>query len=168
MERAMKTVNWKNVVWMAALSLCLPVVGATKTDPKTEKEILAAMDVLKHATINRDVAAFTRLAHPDITYCHSSGITQDKAVLLDYVPTMTTVYLEYQKPVIRVYGNVALVNTVTDIRGRGSENTPFLINSLYVWVKGTQGWQLLARHVIRMPRGNGTSSGGNENSSTSL
>lgn len=151
----------RSVRWLVFFFLAVALAPA-KTDPKTEKELMAAMDVLKDATIGRDVAAFTKLIDPDITYSHSSGVTMDRAVLLDYVSTMTTVYIKYLDTDIRVYGNLAIVKNVTDIRGAGSENNPFLINAVYVWVKSPQGWRLLARQVIGMRNPNAPNRGGRQ------
>lgn len=154
-----KGLTMKSIRWLAFFFLAAALAPA-KTDPKTERELMAAMDVLKDATINKDVAAFTRLIDPDITYSHSSGLTMDRAVLLDYVPTMNTVYIKYSDTDIRVYGNLAVVKNITDIRGAGSENNPFLLNALYVWVKGPQGWRLLARQVISLRNLNAPNRGG--------
>src|ERR1700736_6509782 len=56
-------------------------------DATREKEVLAAMDAWKQATIAKDRAALEKLLHPDLTYTHSSGMTQTKD---DVVKSVTT------------------------------------------------------------------------------
>src|SRR3954470_5342452 len=109
-----------------AVFLSVVSLAFAKTDPAVEKELMAAMDTLKQATIKKDAALMDKITHVDITYCHSAGITQDKATLLAAVPAITTVYIEYLNTSVRVFGNVALVKNTTDIRSAGAENTPFL------------------------------------------
>ena len=138
----------KPLTWIPVL-MCLVVAAVAKTDPATEKDLMAAMDALKQATINKDVGLMSKITHPDITYTHSSGLTQDKKVLLEAVPKMNTASIEFLNTTVRVQGNVALVQNTTDIRGPGA-TTPTLLNALYVWVKGSEGWQLLARQPIRL------------------
>ena len=58
-----------------------------------------------------------------------------------------------------MYGNVALVKNTTDIRSAGAENTPFLLNVLYVWTKEPAGWQLVARQPIRLADPNAAAKG---------
>ncbi len=139
-----------NTPSLLVIFLGLALVVSAKTDPATEKELTTAMEQLKQATINKDVALMGKLAHPDMTYSHSAGNTQDRQVLLDYVPTMSTVSVTFSETSIRLHGNVAVIKNVTDIRSKGAENTPNRLNTLYVWVKGAEGWQLLARQPIKL------------------
>lgn len=149
----MKTPRW------LAIFLGLTILVSAKTDPSMEKEIMTAMDLLKQATIKKDAALMARVVHPDITYSHSGGNTQDRKVLLEYVPTMSTVSIDFSETSIRVHGNVAMVKNVTDIRSKGAENTPNRLNTLYVWVKGSEGWQLLARQPIKLAAPNAAAGG---------
>lgn len=132
------------------LSLCLAVAAPAKTDPATEKELMAAMDGLKQAMLTKDVALMTRITHPDLTYTHSSGLNQDKQTVLAALPAITTGSIEYLKNNIRVFGNTALIKNTTDIRPAAALGTPFLLDVLYIWVKGSDGWQLVARQPIRL------------------
>ena len=138
----------KTPVWCAVLLQLVAIVPAWAS-PALEKEVTAAINAFRQAMLAHDVATLDKLMHPDITYCHSSGITQDKATALAKIGP--SVYFEYTGTTIRIHGNVALVKNVTDMRAAATRNTPNRLNILYVWVKGPAGWQMIARHPIRLP-----------------
>jgi hypothetical protein len=52
---------------------------------------------------------------------------------------------------VRVFGNTAVVKGGIDIRNN-VDGKPVLLNLsvLQVWVKGSQGWQLVARQSTRL------------------
>ena len=58
------------------------ILSAAPSESKGEKEVMAAMDAWKQATMKKDGAALDKLLHPDLTYSHSSGMNQTKAEVL--------------------------------------------------------------------------------------
>jgi ketosteroid isomerase-like protein len=138
----------KTPIWLAVL-LSFVAVVPTRANPAMEKEVTAAINAWRQAMLTHDVAAMKKLLHPDITYCHSNGITQDKATVLEKVGGSAS--FEYIDTTIRIHGNVALVKNVTDMRSAAAKDTPNRLNVLYVWVKGSDGWQMIARHPIKLP-----------------
>jgi hypothetical protein len=60
--------KWILYLFTAAL-LC-----AANPDSKTEKEVLAALDVYKQALLKRDAAALSKVLSDDLTYTHSSNL----------------------------------------------------------------------------------------------
>src|SRR6266446_9605443 len=98
----------KQTIWIL---LCAAALSAAGTDSKAEKDVLAAMDAWKHATMKKDGAALEKLLHPDLTYSHSSGHNQDKADVVKTVTTgkATTASIDFSETTVRVYGNTALV-----------------------------------------------------------
>lgn len=147
----------KTPFWCAILLQLIAIVPAW-ANPAQEKEVTAAINAFRQAMLTHDVALLDKLMHPDLTYCHSSGITQDKATAIAKMGQ--SVYFEYTDTTIRIHGDVALVKNVTDMRAAASKDTPNRLNVLYVWVKGAAGWQMIARHPIRLPvPGTATGSG---------
>lgn len=138
----------KTPFWCAVLLQLIAIVPAW-ANPAQEKEVTAAINSFRQAMLTHDVALLDQLMHPDLTYCHSSGITQDKATALAKMGP--SVYFEYTDTTIRIHGDVALVKNVTDMRAAASKDTPNRLNVLYVWVKSPIGWQMIARHPIRLP-----------------
>src|SRR5712672_4425381 len=90
--------------------LSAAVLSAAGTDSKPEKDVLAAMDAWKQATMKKDGAALEKLLHADLTYSHSSGHNQDKADVVKTVTTgkATTASIDFSETTVRVYGNTAL------------------------------------------------------------
>ena len=138
----------KTPIWFAVLVSFVAVVSAG-AKPLMEDEVTAAINAWRQAMLTHDVAMMNKLLHPDVTYCHSSGITQDKATVLAKVGG--SAFFEYSENTIRMHGNVALVKNVTDMRTAATKDTPNRLNVLYVWVKGADGWQMIARQPIKLP-----------------
>ena len=143
--------NWIVVLLCGAF---LPAAGlsAPVNDPKEEKQVMATLETMAQATIKKDVAALNKVYHEDLTYSHSSGANQTKAEVLKAVSGRGIVEsMKFNDTTIRIYGTVALVRGITDLRNgsEGKMNDNHL-NILWVLVKGPQGWQIVARQTTRM------------------
>jgi ketosteroid isomerase-like protein len=139
--------KWILYLFTAAL-LC-----AANPDSKTEKEVLAALDVYKQALLKRDAAALSKVLSDDLTYTHSSNLHQDKAAVLESLKgTSFQEAIDYKDLKVRQYGNTAVVTGDVDFRN----NTAgvIAISKLYisfVLVKGPQGWQIVDRQATKYP-----------------
>jgi ketosteroid isomerase-like protein len=139
--------------WICIL-LSTAFVWASTPDSKAEKEVLAAMDAWKRATIKKDGAALDKLLHPDLTYSHSSAMNQTKDEFIKSVTTgkATVEGITFADTTVRVYGKTALVKGKVDIvNNTDGKSTPAHLNILHVWIKGPQGWQMVARQATRLP-----------------
>ncbi len=119
-----------------------------------EKEVLNALDGLKQAMLKQDRSALEKIFHPDLTYSHSSAKVEDKAQAIAHmVDGLGWEAIELADTTVRFQGKVAIVNGKADFHERKKDQpttvTKLLI--LTVWVKGTQGWQLIARQAVRRP-----------------
>ena len=133
--------------------LSAAVISAAVTDSKADKEVLAAMDAWKQATLKKDAGALEKLLHDDLTYSHSSGKTETKADVIKSVTTgkATVEAIDFSGTTVRVYGNTALVKGKVDIRNNtDGKSTTANLNILHVWVKGPHGWQMVARQATRL------------------
>jgi ketosteroid isomerase-like protein len=140
-------------IWICIL-LSTAFVWASTPDSKAEKEVLAAMDAWKQATMKRDGAALDKLLHPDLTYSHSSAMNQTKGEVIKSVTTgkATVEGITFSDTTVRVYGKTALVKGKVDIiNNTDGKSTPAHLNILHVWIKGPQGWQMVARQATRLP-----------------
>jgi ketosteroid isomerase-like protein len=140
---------------MRALGLVIALCCAAPSHadvptPAVEKELLATMSAVAEAVAKRDVAALQRLLHDELAYNHSDARSQSKADLVNEAkegkgPGNVNI-LDAE---VHVYGNTAI------IRGRaGTPPRPIQANSPYataVFIKGPQGWQLVARTATRAP-----------------
>ena len=138
----------KPPIWFAILLSFFALVSAG-AKPAMEEEVTAAINSWRQAMLTHDLALMNKLLHPDLTYANSSGATQDKQTVLAKVGGSD--YFEYADTTIRIHGNVALVKNVTDMRTVATKDTPNRLNVLYVWVKGPEGWQMIARQPIKLP-----------------
>ena len=140
----------KKMIWTL---LSATVLSAAVADSKAERDVLAAMDAWKQATMKKDQAALDKLLHPDLTYSHSSGKNETKAEVLKAVTTgkAKVEAVEFTDTTVRIYGNTALVKGKVDITNNtdGKSATAHL-NILHVWVKGPHGWQMVARQATRL------------------
>jgi ketosteroid isomerase-like protein len=138
--------------WMLVL-LSAAVLSAASPDPKTEKEVLAAMEAYKQALIKKDAAALSKILSDDLTYTHSSNLHQDKAAVLASLNGNTVAEaIDFKDLKIRVYGNTAVVNGDIDFRNNAAGKVSVSkLHVLHVLVKGPQGWQLVARQATRYP-----------------
>jgi hypothetical protein len=60
--------------------------------------------------------------------------------------------IDFADTTVRLRGNVAIVNGKTDMHQRGKDKvTISKLIVLTVWVKGAQGWQMIARQAVRRP-----------------
>jgi ketosteroid isomerase-like protein len=133
------------VKWLLLFAAVLPLSAA---DPKTD--VLAAMESWKQAVLKKDAAALDKLLHPDLTYSHSDGRTQTKADILGAMAN--TESIQFGDLSVRVYGNTALVKGPMEIVSKAADGstTKLSLSVLQVWLKGPQGWQLVARHSTRL------------------
>jgi ketosteroid isomerase-like protein len=141
--------------WMWLL-LSASVLSAAGSDSKGEKEVLAAMDAWKAATMKKDKAALEKLLHSDLSYTHSSAKNETKADVIKSVTTgpSTVEDIKFIDNTVRVYGNTALVKGHVDITNKGADgkSTTANLDILHVWLKGSQGWQLVGRQAVRLPQ----------------
>ena len=122
-------------------------------DPKEEKAVMAVLETMAKATIAKDVATLEKIYANDLTYSHSSALTQTKAEVLKAVagPNVSE-SMKFSDTTIRIYGGVALVKGICDYRnGAPGKMTDNHLNILWVLVKNAAGWQIVARQTTRYP-----------------
>lgn len=118
-----------------------------------DKDVLAAMESWKQATMKKDRAALENLLHDDLTYSHSNAKNESKADVLQSVTAgkATVEGIDFSGTAVRVYGNTALVKgNVTMRNNTDGKSTATNLNVLHVWVKGPKGWQMVARQATRL------------------
>jgi ketosteroid isomerase-like protein len=132
--------------WILILTAAVSLFAA---DPKTE--VMAAMQSWKNAMLKKDAAALVRLLHPDLTYSHSDARLETKADILQSIPAgkLNVQDIRFGENTVRVYGNTALIKGTMEVVVSSSP-TPLNLNVLQVWLRGPQGWQLVARQSTRL------------------
>ena len=121
----------------------------------SEATIRALEDARYDAVVRGDIAAFVELAHPDLTYTHSTGAVD---TLDSYREKLESGFYDYHRidhPIDRIVveGDTALVvgEMHADITAGGTRKT--LANrALAVWVRADGAWRLLAYQPTVLPR----------------
>lgn len=148
--------NTKTYFALVTLGLLLSVsaVSVWGDVADDEKAIVQVLDTLAQATIKKDVPTLNKIYREDLTYGHSTGLTQTKDEVLKAMPGSTIVSMKFSEAKIRTYGSVAVVKVITDIgtrpAGTSGTVTDNHLNILWVLVKGNQGWQVAARQTTRI------------------
>ena len=134
--------------------------SATANSPDT-KAVMATLESMAKATIEKDVAMLGRIYGDDLTYAHSSALTETKAEVLKNIqgPSVAE-FMKFTETHIRVYGDVALAKGVVDFRnGAPGKMLDNHLNILWVMVRrsqGPHGWQIVARQTTRIGPSSGT------------
>jgi hypothetical protein len=156
----------KNLLLVIAAVLALSasasaqVGSATANSPDT-KAVMATLELMAKATIEKDVATLDKIYGDDLTYSHSSALTETKAeVLKNITGPNVAEFMKFSETKIRVYGDVALAKGVVDFRnGAPGKMLDNHLNILWVMVRrsqGPQGWQIIARQTTRIGPSSGT------------
>jgi ketosteroid isomerase-like protein len=146
-------------VLIAALAVLGGVVSAdTAAD---QKAVMATLETMAKATIAKDVATLDKIYGDDVTYAHSSALTETKAQVLKNVqgPSIAE-FMKFSDTTIRIYGDVAVAKGVVDFRnGPPGNMLDNHLNILWVMVRrpqGPHGWQIVARQTTRIGPSSGT------------
>jgi len=131
----------------ASLALC-----AAEPDASAVKQVTAAMEAMKQAMIHRDGPALARLLHDDLTYTHSAGQLDTKASIVQAVASgkANIQKLEFSGTKVTVYGNTAFFKGHVDLYH--SDTNIVNMDVLHVWLKGPDGWKLVARQATRLAK----------------
>jgi hypothetical protein len=126
-----------------------------------QKAVMATLEAMAKATIAKDVATLDRIYGDDLTYAHSSALTETKAQVLTNIkgPSVAE-FMKFSDTTIRIYGDVALAKGVVDFRnGPPGKLLDNHLNILWVLVRRAQaphGWQIVARQTTRIGPSVGT------------
>jgi hypothetical protein len=119
-----------------------------------EKKVADAVERLRKAMIDPDKAMLESLVSDKLSYGHSGGALDDKAIFLDKLLSGKSdfVELQFDKQTISISGKASVVrhilNATTNDGGKPGE---VHINVLLVWQKVKGKWVLLARQAVKMP-----------------
>jgi ketosteroid isomerase-like protein len=106
------------------------------------------------AMCEADVATLQELLADSLVYTHSYGGADSKASYLDGIRSKKWVYQAVERPIedIQVHGDCAVVTGQVRIELLSS-GQPKKLNSRFtnVWVKGRQGWQMVAWQSTPLP-----------------
>ncbi|HWB90692.1 MAG TPA: nuclear transport factor 2 family protein [Puia sp.] len=139
----------KMMLFSALMALTAVPVFAQSRD---EQAVAASVETLRKALIDPDKATLDALVVDELTYGHSNGNIQDKAMfeeaLLNKSSDFVTIDLTQQT--IKVVGNTAWVRHILSATTNdGGKPGAVRLSILLVWVKQKGQWRLLARQAVK-------------------
>jgi len=130
------------------LSLLLAATMFAADSPGTGP-LASTLDAWKQAMLKKDTAALDRMYSKDLSYTHSSALTEDKAAAIAAVQKAPPKSIDVHETTTNLYGNTAVVKAKMDITN--AENVTSKLSVLMVWVKSGPAWQLVARQATKLP-----------------
>lgn len=129
------------------------LMSATKSQPGKEKEVAAAVEILRKAMIDANKQQLESITASELSYGHSTGKIEDKAAFVEALVSGRNDFLtmELSDQTIKIAGNTALVrfNLSANTSDNGKPGTAKLA-VLLVWQKQQGNWKLLARQAVKI------------------
>jgi len=148
----MKTLSPSVRLAVAALALAIVPALAAADDPS--RAVLAAQDARFAATIKADVAALGAMMTDDLTYTHSSGVTETRAELLDGIRSGKYAYrsIESKDRRVRLHGDAAIVSgTAHVVIEPGGKRTEIDLYFSELYLKQDGAWRMALWQSTRLP-----------------
>lgn len=143
----------KNLLLISLLIFTFAVT-VTAQGNQTEQAILKLEEEWVAALISADAPALERIYSESLTYTHSSGATDTKAIYIANLKAGKTKYesLVREDVKVRVFGNTALHTSKTNIKlVSNGQPQAFAVKMLHVYVKEGKNWRMVAHQTTRLP-----------------
>jgi uncharacterized protein (TIGR02246 family) len=138
------------VVALVVVTAALSRAADTTAD---EKEILRLHNALIEAWQKNDIPTLTSIVAEDFQYWSFKGERRTRADLLNAVArgqttTDTDMHTETEDPVVRVYGDTAVLTCRIIDTGKHADGKPFLGKTAdtHVYIRRSGRWVLVAEH----------------------
>jgi uncharacterized protein (TIGR02246 family) len=137
----------------AALLLLLgsSCLFAEKPSPDVEKAVSAAESQWRQAVLAGNRSVLASLMADDLTYTHSSSLTQTKNQFIESVVSGSTKYqgINFQTTQMRQYGDAVIVihNAIITTVQTGVAH----LYLTHVWSRRNGRWQMISRQATKIP-----------------
>jgi len=116
-------------------------------------EVLAAEERRCAAIAAADWDALDAIVADGFRYTHSVGKTEDKPSWIAGIKTRRRA-VEHEGLTVRTFGDVALLSGTSVYRYaepfQGDSHYGAILDVLQVWVRGPEGWQIVAQHGVKI------------------
>ena len=120
---------------------------------RAEKQVAAAVETLRQAMISGDRAALQPLVAEALSYGHSSGKVESRAVFVEALASGQSDFVEINltDQTITVSSKTAIVRHRLAAKTNDAGKGPGTVNLavMLVWVKENRAWKLLARQAVK-------------------
>ena len=133
------------------LTLLLTAVACAQSGG--EKEVAVAVEKFNNAMVSADKGQLEELTARELSYGHSSGKVQDKAVFVEDVVSGPFDFLtiDAEDQTIIMAGDAAIVRHVFSSKATNNGSpTDIRIEVMQVWQKQAGQWKLLARQAFKL------------------
>ncbi len=122
--------------------------GAFAADPADG--VREASNGWREAAIKQDKIGLDRWLADDLSYAHSSGLTQNKAEYIAAVTKGPSHYENFQESEtkITIYGTAAVLTGLEDVKPHKGES--YRVRTLEVYVQHNGRWQMAAHQSARV------------------
>ena len=136
------------------LLFLLGVAGSSFAQSKAEQQVADAVLAWRKAMLDADKAVLEAILAPDLSYGHSNGKIEDKAMVVKSISTGESdfVTMDLTEQSIKIVGKTAIVRhkLAGEIKDGGKPGAVKLF-VLQIWQKYGPDWKLLARQAARQP-----------------
>ena len=135
----------------ALLSFAFGQAQQESADSKPEQEVEKMIEKHRAALLLRDIPTLEKIWADDYVFVNAFGEVLTKAQRLANLKSGATALEsinEEEKPTVRVYQNSAVATSRVTLKGQYSgQPVSGQYRSTHVWVKGPNGWQLVANQL---------------------
>lgn len=130
-------------------------LNTTFTNAQTAEEmkVSEAMATLRKVMIDPDKAALEKIIHEDLSYGHSSGSLETKAMFIESLVSNNSDFktMDLSEQTIKIVGKTAIVRhkLFAETANKGVASTAKL-NVLLIFTKVKGEWKLLARQAAKI------------------
>lgn len=140
--------------FLAVIALVFFSASVALAQSKDEKDVAAAVEILKKAMVDGDKTALEKISDPVLTYGHSGGKVENQKEFVESIVTGISDFLkiDLSEQTIAISGTTALVRHkfAADTHDKGKEPAKVNIAVLTVWQKKAGAWKLIARQAVKL------------------
>lgn len=135
------------------IALTIFNIAFSQAQSTDEKKVTEAVEFLKKAMIDGDKVSLEKIAHQDLTYGHSSGNMETKAMFVEAISSGKSDFktIDLTDQTVKIIGKTALVRhkLFAETNNGGVAGTAKL-GVLLVFQKTKGQWLLLARQAFKI------------------
>ena len=140
----------KLIFILAVFCLNLTLIQAQTAD---EMKVSEAVETLRKVMIDPDKAVLEKIIHEDLSYGHSSGLIETKAMLIESLVSNNSDFktMDLTEQTVKVVGKTAIVRhkLMAETANKGVPSTAKL-NVLLIFIELKGEWKLLARQAAKI------------------
>ena len=129
-------------------------LATAQTRPNPDSVAVAqAVESLRRAMIDPARATLERLALPELSYGHSSGLLENRAQFVEALTSGSSDFqtIDLSRQTISVVDQTAMVrHTLTGTTNNNNVPGQTKLSVLQIWVRQGRSWKLLARQAVKI------------------